>query len=133
MKVTVTAPATLGSLTSLIIGSWRQEHDEYYGAPWGEASSRAVPGGAGFAEVLGGGRWLTSAQNLHAIIWEGEHLSLSYEGRRHGMRSEFRALLRAAVALGGTVDEYATSEPTWAPWETRDDRLAAVVGASHDA
>ena len=114
-----------------ILRQWEDEHAGYYGTPAGLAGQDY--GGFGYKRLPAGGRWLTSGRNYHAIeIIPNDGVRVTYCGRRHGMRAEFRALLRRYWRLGGDrhwvtgrLHAYVTQEPTWAPWETRDDRLAA--------
>lgn len=125
-----------------IIEEWKEEHAGYYGTPAGAGR------GFGFATLPGeGGLWMTSGRNYHAIsivpapaswIWEAngiaEGVRVVYNGRRHGLRSEVRWLLRkfwdsrgkVGYVLLRDVHAYITQEPGWLPWETLDDHKVAV-------
>lgn len=125
-----------------ILSEWEEEHAGYYGTPAGAWH------GAGWADIPGGGLWLTSGKNYHALqivsadadLWSmsangvTEGVRVTYCGRRHGMRHEFAAFLkkywrkRFPVGHGPVVEvhAYITQEPDWLPWETLDDHRENV-------
>ena len=111
-----------------LLDDWKKEHDAYYarhmvrcphGAQW------QFEGSCGFSAIPGGGSWLTSGNNFHAIAVDGVTTRITYAGRRHGMRAEFRELLKVAAICGDYCTlTYQTEEPSWAPWETRNDQAS---------
>ena len=109
-----------------LLRDWKEEHDLYYarhvvrcphGARWQFEAS------CGFRAIPGGGSWLTSGNNFHAVSVDGSSTRITFAGRRHGMRPEFRDLLEAAAARSDyRTLSYQTQEPDWLPWETQDDQ-----------
>jgi hypothetical protein len=122
----VNSPEIAEQAKSLLC-DWKEEHDLYYarhvvrcphGATWQFEAS------CGYRDIPGGGSWLTSGNNLHSVSIEGTVTRITYAGRRHGMRSEFRDLLEAAASRSDyRTLSYQTEEPGWLPWETQDDQV----------
>lgn len=122
-----TPASDLAAQASRVLDGWVAEHARYYGTPAGFAQA---PDGlpAGYHDIPGGGGWLTSAGNWHAVTLAGDGIDVAYDGRRHGMRPEFADLLWAAHrAWVLTDEEYETEEPSWRPWETSASRVPAGV------
>jgi|LSQX01.1.fsa_nt_gb hypothetical protein len=109
-----------------LLDDWKKEHEGYYAhnairIPYG--ARYQFEASCGYRDIPGGGSWLTSGNNLHAITVDGTVTRITYAGRRHGMRAEFRDLLEAAsLWCDYRTLSYQTEEPSWAPWETRDDQ-----------
>ena len=110
-----------------LLRDWKKEHEGYYAhytmrIPYG-TQRWEFEASCGFRAVPGGGIWLTSGNNFHSISISGNTTRITFAGRRHGMRPEFRDLLKAAaVWCDYCTLTYQTEEPSWLPWETRDDR-----------
>ena len=108
-----------------ILVDWEKEHKGFYAhhmvrCPYGAEWAFEAP--CGFQTIPGGGSWLTSGNNFHSITINDTIVRITYAGRRHGMRPEFRDLLKAAaVWCDYQTLTYQTEEPGWLPWETRDD------------
>ena len=108
-----------------ILNDWKKEHKGFYAhhmvrCPYEAEWRFEAP--CGFQPIPNGGTWLTSGNNFHAITINSTVTRITYAGRRHGMRPEFRDLLKAAsVWCEYRTLSYQTEEPSWAPWETRDD------------
>jgi hypothetical protein len=110
-----------------LLHDWKEEHAAYYarhvvrrpyGAEWRFEAS------CGFRAIPGGGSWLSSGNNFHAIAVDGAVTRITYAGRRHGMRQELRDLLEAAAKRSDYRTLcYQSEEPGWLPWETRDDQV----------
>ena len=113
-----------------ILNEWKKEHEMFYArhmvrCPYGADYRFEAP--CGFQTIPNGGVWLTSGNNFHAISIEGTVTRITYAGRRHGMRSEVRDLLKAASVWSDYCTlTYQTEEPSWLPWETRDDQERGV-------
>jgi len=111
-----------------LLRDWEKEHAGYYAhntvrIPYGAAQQ--FEASCGFRAIPGGGSWLTSGNNFHSISINGDTTRITYAGRRHGMRPEFRELLKAAsVWCDYQTLTYQTEEPAWLPWETRDDQIS---------
>ena len=111
-----------------ILADWKKEHEMFYAhhmvrCPYGAEWQFEAP--CGFQAIPGGGSWLTSGNNFHSISVNGSSTRITFAGRRHGMRPEFRDLLKAAaVWCDYQTLTYQTQEPSWAPWETRDDQVS---------
>lgn len=111
-----------------LLSDWKKEHEGYYARhsiriPYGAANYQ-FEAPCGFQAIPNGGTWLTSGNNFHSISIEGTVTRITYSGRRHGMRPEFRELLKAAsVWCDYCTLSYQTEEPEWLPWETRDDQM----------
>ena len=109
-----------------LLNDWKKEHEGYYAhntvrIPY-EASWQ-FEASCGFRAIPGGGSWLTSGNNFHSISINGDTTRITFAGRRHGMRTEFRELLKAASVWSDYCTlTYQTKEPGWLPWETRDDQ-----------
>jgi len=110
-----------------LLDDWKKEHEGYYAhnavrIPYGTHQWQ-FEAPCGFQAIPGGGSWLTSGNNFHAISVDGSSTRITYAGRRHGMRTEFRELLKAASVWSDYCTlTYQTEEPGWLPWETRDDQ-----------
>ena len=110
-----------------VLRDWKKEHDLYYAhnairIPYGAAAYQ-FEASCGFRAVPGGGSWLTSGNNFHAITIDGDTTRITFAGRRHGMRPEVRELLKAAsVWCHYQTLSYQTERPGWLPWETLDDQ-----------
>lgn len=120
-----------------ILAAWAEEDARYYAMPHGltYAHGDCHAARCGFEAFRGGGRWLRVSGNYRAITADGV-VRLTYVGRRHGMRPEFRSLLRAAWGHPTEVLAYVTDEPDWAPWETAASRIPEGVRAmwrAHEA
>lgn len=108
-----------------LLAQWAAEHAAYYAKyPF------LMPSGAyaGYEEVQGGGTWRTCRGNWHSLRRDGPVWTVEFDGRRHGMREDFRDFLRefrSQVLLN--LAEYRTQEPDWAPWETASSRVPAWV------
>ena len=111
-----------------LLNDWKKEHECYYAhntvrIPYKAQWQFEAP--CGFQAIPGGGSWLTSGNNFHAITIEGTVTRITYAGRRHGMRPEVRDLLKAAAIWSDyRTLSYQTEEPEWLPWETRDDQVS---------
>ena len=109
-----------------VLHDWKKEHDGFYirhavRCPYGANYQFEAP--CGYSAIPGGGTWLTSGNNFHSITINDTIVRITFAGRRHGMRPEFRDLLKAAsVWCDYQTLTYQTEEPSWAPWETRDDQ-----------
>ena len=109
-----------------LLCDWEKEHNMYYAhnsvrRPYG--ARHEFEASCGFQVIPGGGSWLTSGNNFHAVSINGDTTRITFAGRRHGMRPEFRELLKAAsVWCDYCTLSYQTEEPSWLPWETRDDQ-----------
>jgi hypothetical protein len=111
-----------------LLASWKEEHAAYYArhiVRRPQAASWQFEASCGFRAIPGGGSWLTSGNNFHSVSIAGSTTRITFAGRRHGMRHEFRELLEAAAARSDYRTLcYQTEEPGWLPWETRDDQVA---------
>ena len=121
----VTSPQIAEQAKSLL-RDWKEEHAAYYArhivrSPYG--ASWQFEASCGYRDIPNGGSWLTSGNNFHAIAIDDNTTRITYAGRRHGMRSEFRDLLEAAAGRSDyRTLSYQSEEPSWLPWETRDDQ-----------
>ena len=110
-----------------LLRDWKKEHEGYYAhntirIPYGAAQWQ-FEASCGFRAIPGGGSWLSSGNNFHAISVNDTLVRITFAGRRHGMRPEFRDLLKAAsVWCEYETLSYQTEKPSWLPWETRDDQ-----------
>lgn len=130
------APVALADAKDIIAG-WEKEHAQYYGCQHGRTmlfhhmehtcagfAEVMVPVVSAFQEPIIGSRWLTCGGNDHRIAFiEPMNLVIvAYEGRRHGMRPEFRDFLGDYWPSEGPTNIeklYLTTEPDWEPWETK--------------
>ena len=118
--------AEIAEQAECLLRDWKKEHNAYYAnhnmrIPY-EASWQ-FEASCGFRAIPGGGSWLSSGNNFHAVSVNDTIVRITFAGRRHGMRPEFRDLLKAAsVWYDYQTLTYQTQEPSWAPWETRDDQ-----------
>jgi len=107
---------------------WYTEHLGYYDkhAKWVINGLNWELAGMGNCDVphpdhrsYEGFRWLTCTGNDHRIAIWGESVILAYNGRRHGMRSEFQNLLKKYWAEAKNTALYITQQPDWNPWDTK--------------
>ena len=118
--------AQIAEQAKRLLCDWEKEHNAYYAhnairIPYG--AEYVFEASCGFQAIPNGGTWLTSGNNFHAISISGNSTRITYSGRRHGMRPEFRDLLKAASVWSNYCTlSYQTQEPSWLPWETRDDQ-----------
>lgn len=93
---------------------------------WYEKNTTAAPSGrrCGLTIRPGVAEWITSGDNRLTLEFRAErsedgvllkYCTITYEGRRHGFRPEWKEWCRA-----GTLVEYQTSEPHWSPFDTLD-------------
>jgi hypothetical protein len=114
-----------------ILRDWKEEHGLYYARhvvrrPYG--ANYQFEASCGFRAIPNGGTWLTSGNNFHSITIDNSSTRITFAGRRHGMRSEFRDLLEAAARRSDyRTLTYQTEEPAWLPWETQDDQVSDVA------
>lgn len=82
---------------------------------------------AGYSEVPGGGRWLTSGGNYTAIVRKERNATVFLDGRRHGVRWPFeveglsydpntREIVREGRVVGRVL-AYNSQRSDTAPWE----------------
>lgn len=110
MKALLLIPCTdeAKAAADAVLAVWKDEHAGYYGKPHGARrilrGLESVPCGLSEAAIgapesrytiAQGWRWLTCGGNDHRIGFCSGSILVGYEGRRHGMRSEFREFLKA--------------------------------------
>lgn len=107
-----------------ILSCWKKEHDGYYGKPHGIQqilhNLESTP--LGFSEApisrIKGWRWLTAGGNDHRIGTANGSFVVGYQGRRHGMRKEFKDFLIMYWQNADSKKIFKTQTPDMLPWLT---------------
>jgi hypothetical protein len=107
MKVTIKFGTAATAAATAVIGAWLAGNGYY--------KNNMNPEGFGFAPSPEGGSWLTSGGNFMALAVRADGVTLTYEGRRHGLSGMLEV---ADWMKEGLVTRYATDTPHLQWWET---------------
>ena len=124
----------------IILSKWCIEHRGYYGAAHGASrilvgfkyetlglsQDKIIHSDSIWTSELPCTKWLRSSGNDHRIAFNydnvDDYVLVGYMGTRHGMRDEFRELIKLGYSNSKTIC-YNSYELSWKPWQTKDDQV----------